>query len=105
MEFRVDTIKKVETGELWGICCMDAVGMVSDNHIDQSSCTNVFNLKKGLDLHDIKIIVQWGYTSSLSALMQRLGYGTRDPSLTAVGINLIELIYFDAYKGKHKSLI
>ncbi|KAG1792081.1 uncharacterized protein HD556DRAFT_1213718, partial [Suillus plorans] len=50
---------------------------------------------KGLDLHDIKIIVQWGYTSSLSALMQRLGCGARDPLLTAVGIYLVKPIYFD----------
>jgi len=57
---------------------------------------------KGLDLHDIKIIVQWGYTPSLCALLQRLGCGARDPSLTAVGIYFVELIYFDTYKGKCK---
>ncbi|KAG2335653.1 P-loop containing nucleoside triphosphate hydrolase protein, partial [Suillus weaverae] len=75
--------KILQAGELWGICCTDAAGM-------------------GLDLRDIKIIVQWGYTSSLCALMQRLGRGARDPSLTAVGIYLVEPIYFDTYKGKRK---
>lgn len=83
MEFRVDVMNQLQAGELWGICCTDAAGM-------------------GLDLRDIKIIVQWGYTSSLCALMQRLGRGARDPLLTAVGIYLVEPIYFDSYKGKRK---
>ncbi|KAG1845809.1 hypothetical protein F4604DRAFT_1688582 [Suillus subluteus] len=41
MDFRVNAMEKLRKGELWGICCTDAAGM-------------------GLDLRDVKIIVQWG---------------------------------------------
>lgn len=34
--------------------------------------------------------------------MQRLGRGARDPSVTAVGIYLVEPLYFDTYTGKRK---
>ncbi|KAG1837238.1 P-loop containing nucleoside triphosphate hydrolase protein [Suillus subluteus] len=71
MDFRVNAMEKLRKGELWGICCTDAAGM-------------------GLDLRDVKIIVQWGYTASLCALLQRLGCGARHPSLTAIGIYLVE---------------
>jgi len=33
MEFRVDAMEKLKKGELWGICCTDAAGMVSGNCI------------------------------------------------------------------------
>ncbi|KAF8835722.1 hypothetical protein BDN67DRAFT_912477, partial [Paxillus ammoniavirescens] len=69
MEFHIEAIEKLRWGEIWGICCTDAAGM-------------------GLDLRDITLIIQWGYTASLCTLMQRLGRGTRDPSVTAVGIYL-----------------
>jgi superfamily II DNA helicase RecQ len=29
MQFRLDTMEKLTNGEIWGICCTDAAGMVS----------------------------------------------------------------------------
>ncbi|KIK76229.1 hypothetical protein PAXRUDRAFT_170565 [Paxillus rubicundulus Ve08.2h10] len=83
MEFRIEAIEKLRQGEIWGICCTDAAGM-------------------GLDLRDITLIIQWGYTASLCTLMQWLGRGAQDPSVTAVGIYLVEPLYFDTYTGKRK---
>ncbi|KAG1754914.1 P-loop containing nucleoside triphosphate hydrolase protein [Suillus paluster] len=33
MKFRINAMAKLQEGGLWGICCTDAVGMVSDNYI------------------------------------------------------------------------
>ncbi|KIJ09295.1 hypothetical protein PAXINDRAFT_17613 [Paxillus involutus ATCC 200175] len=65
-EFRAEMVEKLRRGEIWGICCTDAAGM-------------------GLDIHDIELVIQWGYTKSLCILMQRLGRGARGTDVEATG--------------------
>ncbi|KAG2341405.1 P-loop containing nucleoside triphosphate hydrolase protein [Suillus weaverae] len=54
MQFQLDAMEKLTKGEIWGICCTDAAGM-------------------GLDLQDVRLVIQWGYINSLCILMQQLG--------------------------------
>ncbi|KAG2136625.1 uncharacterized protein EDB93DRAFT_1091637, partial [Suillus bovinus] len=49
---------------------------------------------------DIQLVIQWGYTGSLCALMQHLGCAARDPAVTAIAMYFVEQEYFDTYKGK-----
>lgn len=37
MQFRLDTMEKLTKGEIWGICCTDAAGMVSNSRSYQRS--------------------------------------------------------------------
>ncbi|KAG2741977.1 P-loop containing nucleoside triphosphate hydrolase protein [Suillus brevipes Sb2] len=83
MDFRVDAMDKLRRGDIWGVCCTDTAGM-------------------GLDLRDITLVIQWGYTPSLCTLMQRLGRAARDPLLTALAVYFVEPLYFDTYRGKRK---
>ncbi|KAG1906350.1 uncharacterized protein F5891DRAFT_1182598 [Suillus fuscotomentosus] len=83
MEFRTEIIEKLCKGEIWGIFCTDAAGM-------------------GLDLRDIQLVIQWGYTGSLCALMQYLGRAAHDPAVTAIAMYFVEREHFNTYKGKWK---
>ncbi|KAG2134983.1 P-loop containing nucleoside triphosphate hydrolase protein, partial [Suillus cothurnatus] len=75
--------KILTNGEIWGICCTDAAGM-------------------GLDLRDIRLVIQWGFINSLCVLMQRLGRAARDHTLTALAVYFVEPLYFDTYSSKRK---
>lgn len=91
-EFRMDMTEKLCGGELWGMCCTDAAGMVSSLHrTGPIICANM--KQQGLDIRDIKLVVQWGYTHSLCTLMQRLGHAARDPSMEASGFYFVEKDY------------
>lgn len=59
-------------------------------------------LLQGLDLRDVRLVIQWGYINSLCILMQRLGRAARDHTLTALGVYFVEPLYFDTYSGKRK---
>ncbi|KIK77846.1 hypothetical protein PAXRUDRAFT_165593, partial [Paxillus rubicundulus Ve08.2h10] len=74
--FCLAMIEKLRKGELWGVFCTDAAGM-------------------GLDLHEIRLVIQWRYTKSLCTLLQRLGRAARDPNLEAVAVYFVEGEYFD----------
>ncbi|RDX40433.1 hypothetical protein OH76DRAFT_1299110, partial [Lentinus brumalis] len=44
----------------------------------------------GLDIRDVKIIVQWKAPTDLNTVIQRFGRGARDPGLQAVVILIAE---------------
>ncbi|TFK62853.1 P-loop containing nucleoside triphosphate hydrolase protein [Pluteus cervinus] len=76
------------SGEIWGLMCTDAAGM-------------------GLDIPDIKLVIQWRYVPSLCTLAQRMGRAARG-TLEGTAIYLVEPKYFDtvekemAASGKRK---
>ena len=53
------------------------------------------NRHQGLDLYDVKLVVQWKYTQSLCMLWQRLGHAVCDSSKEATGVYIVELQYMD----------
>jgi superfamily II DNA/RNA helicase len=89
--FRTDTIKKLCTHKIWGILCTDAAGMV---HVVVWLWIMLI-VCQGLDLHNIKLVVQWRYTLSLCTLWQRLGWAAWDPSTEVTGIYMVEPQYMD----------
>ncbi|KAJ3553427.1 hypothetical protein NP233_g12645 [Leucocoprinus birnbaumii] len=82
-EFCEEYIRILRDGEVWGLVCTDAAGM-------------------GLDLPDVELVIQWRYMPSLCTLMQQLGRTARGQGVTAVGIYLVEPVYFDDHKRKQK---
>ena len=48
-----------------------------------------------MDIPNIKIVIQWCATPSLSALWQRFGRCARDPTLDGTAIIFAEKEYFD----------
>ncbi|KAH9015958.1 hypothetical protein EDB83DRAFT_2232569 [Lactarius deliciosus] len=52
-------------------------------------------MRQGLDLRDIKLVVQWKHTKSLCMLWQCLGRVARDTSKEATGIYIVEPQYMD----------
>lgn len=73
-EFRTDMMEKLHGGELWGMCCMDAAGMVSSLRLaGLRSNIHANVIHQGLDIRDIELVVYWGYIPSLCTLMQWLG--------------------------------
>ncbi|KAF5345856.1 hypothetical protein D9756_011206 [Leucocoprinus leucothites] len=93
-EFRESRIAMLRHGELWGIICTDAAGMVSPElyglKLILTCCPN-----KGLDLPDVELIIQVGYTSSLCTLLQQFGQGACQRNRHAIMIYLVEAQYID----------
>ncbi|KAF8230778.1 hypothetical protein L208DRAFT_1280326, partial [Tricholoma matsutake] len=54
----------------------------------------------GLDLPDIKLVIQWQYVSSLCTLSQQLGHEGCKTGTEASGIYLVEPNYFNNHKNK-----
>lgn len=96
-EFKEDMMEKLRRGEIWGIVCTDAAGMVCGN--TRITC-NLKNrpLCQGLDIPDIELVIQWGYTASLCTLFQRLGRAARNAGIEATGVYLVEQEHFDLCK-------
>ncbi|PSS32230.1 hypothetical protein PHLCEN_2v1999 [Hermanssonia centrifuga] len=63
------------TGGVWGFAATDSGGM-------------------GLDIADVKIVVQWKVPKSLNTLMQRFGRAARNPLLQGIAILLAEPSWF-----------
>ncbi|KIL54411.1 hypothetical protein M378DRAFT_41142, partial [Amanita muscaria Koide BX008] len=83
-----DQFKRKETerfacGETWGLLATDSFGM-------------------GMDLPNIKLIVQWRAPASISTLWQRFGRCVRDLSLSGTAVLLAEKDYFDHLKNAKK---
>jgi len=95
MRFWIETIKKLHSHEIWGIFCTDAAGMVCRIQLLPSL---PLNRCQGLDLRNVKLIVQWKYTQSLCMLWQRLGRAVRDTSKEATGIYIVEPQYMDHHR-------
>ncbi|KAF7329596.1 p-loop containing nucleoside triphosphate hydrolase protein [Mycena kentingensis (nom. inval.)] len=77
-KYRADTFDAFKSGKIWGMVVTDAFGM-------------------GLDLPDVKIIVQYRSPAGgdLCTLWQRFGRGARDPSIEAIAILLVDLSTLD----------
>ncbi|KAG1832866.1 P-loop containing nucleoside triphosphate hydrolase protein [Suillus subalutaceus] len=76
-EFRASALDKLRKGEVWGICCTDAAGMVPWRNVSLYT----------------ELIIQWGYVKSLCVLMQRLGRAARSPRAEATGVYIIDKNY------------
>ncbi|EPS96960.1 hypothetical protein FOMPIDRAFT_1094615, partial [Fomitopsis schrenkii] len=50
---------------------------------------------QGIDVRNIRVVVQWRLTCDLNTLWQRFGRAARDPSLDAIAILFVEAKYFD----------
>ncbi|KAG2115645.1 P-loop containing nucleoside triphosphate hydrolase protein [Suillus cothurnatus] len=84
MQFQLDMMEKLTNSEIWGICCTDAAGM-------------------GLDLRDIRLVIQWGFINSLCVLMKRLGRAAQDHTLTALAVYFVEPLRDNRTKRRRKS--
>ncbi|KIM75556.1 hypothetical protein PILCRDRAFT_13474 [Piloderma croceum F 1598] len=78
-EFRDDESMKLKEGETWGLCCTESFGM-------------------GMDLPDIKLIIQWRASCDLCTLWQHFGRAVCDLKLQGQALFLVESKYFDAAK-------
>ncbi|KIL56854.1 hypothetical protein M378DRAFT_436127 [Amanita muscaria Koide BX008] len=82
-EFKRSEAERFAHGETWGLLATDSFGM-------------------GMDLPDIKLVVQYCAPTSISMLWQRFGRCVRDPSLNGIAILLAEKEYFDHLKNTTK---
>ncbi|KAF8806502.1 P-loop containing nucleoside triphosphate hydrolase protein [Phlegmacium glaucopus] len=86
-EEREELCEKMRSGEVFGLFCTDAFGM-------------------GMDLPNIKIVVQWKATCTLCTLWQRFGRGARGPGQTGMVVLLVEMKDTDEErKAKAKKVI
>ncbi|KAI0724967.1 hypothetical protein C8Q72DRAFT_786412, partial [Fomitopsis betulina] len=56
----------------------------------------------GVDLPDIKWVIQWQATCSMLTLWQRLSRGAHNRSLHAIALFLVEKPHFDVEQKKAK---
>ncbi|KAF4579691.1 hypothetical protein EYR40_000127 [Pleurotus pulmonarius] len=82
--YREEELEKFRQDEVWGICSTDAFGM-------------------GMDLPDIKLVVQWRATCGLNTLFQRFGRAARGKGETGVGILLVDKKDLDDENGQRGS--
>ncbi|KII86188.1 hypothetical protein PLICRDRAFT_114870, partial [Plicaturopsis crispa FD-325 SS-3] len=80
-DYRTDEYESLRAGDLWGLCVTDAFGM-------------------GLDLPDIRIVIQWKATCDLCSLWQRFGRAARGLGQEAIAIFFVEKKYFDEERKK-----
>ncbi|KIL57950.1 hypothetical protein M378DRAFT_188349 [Amanita muscaria Koide BX008] len=79
--FKAEETLRFANNEVWGLLATDSFGM-------------------GMDLPDIRIVVQWGATCSISTLWQRFGRCVRDPSLQGTAILFTEKENLDSERSK-----
>src|SRR5260370_32218605 len=91
--FKKEVIEGYEAGEILGLCCMDACGMVS-NPLTSLLIRSKTHLQ-GLDLCSIRVVVQYRMPKKLDALVQRFGCAGCDPLIQATAILLAEKTYFN----------
>ncbi|TFK71826.1 P-loop containing nucleoside triphosphate hydrolase protein, partial [Pluteus cervinus] len=75
-EYREKAVVDLREGRLWGICATDAFGM-------------------GMDLPDIKLVIQWKATCDFSTLWQRFGRTARGRGVTGTALLLVEPKHLD----------
>lgn len=93
-QFCEDRIQKLKEGHLWGMVCTNAAGMVSTMFCPMHECP--LTLNQGLN------IIQWHYVSSLCTLMQQLGWAGWGHGTEAIGLYLVEPLYFEDANLKHR---
>ncbi|OBZ72546.1 putative Werner syndrome ATP-dependent helicase 1 [Grifola frondosa] len=82
-QFREQATSDYKEDKLCGLYCTDSFGM-------------------GVDIPDIKIVVQWRVTCDLNTLWQRFGRAVRRPDLFGTAVLFAEGKYFDDEKEKKK---
>ena len=99
-EFKRSEAERFAHGETWGLLAIDSFGMVR-NHlfVIDDSCSNHI---QGMDLPDIKLVVQYCAPTSISTLWQRFGRCVGDPFLNGIPTLLAEKEYFDHTTKKRK---
>ncbi|TFK59387.1 P-loop containing nucleoside triphosphate hydrolase protein [Pluteus cervinus] len=70
-QYREETLEAFRKGDIWGIFATDAFGM-------------------GMDLPDIKIVVQWKATCDMCTLWQRFGRAARGEGEDGIAILIVE---------------
>ncbi|KAH6879607.1 hypothetical protein BKA70DRAFT_1447887 [Coprinopsis sp. MPI-PUGE-AT-0042] len=70
-DYRVDKLQSFRSSETWGLCVTDAFGM-------------------GMDLPDVKVVVQYRATCDMCTLWQRFGRAARGEGVDGIGVLLIE---------------
>ncbi|KDQ31886.1 hypothetical protein PLEOSDRAFT_1028795, partial [Pleurotus ostreatus PC15] len=79
--YRADEYEAFRKGEIWALCVTDAFGM-------------------GLDLPNIKVVIQWKTTASLCSIWQRIGRAARGDGSTAKAVVFVEKKYLDVNRQK-----
>lgn len=91
--FLAKTIDDLKSGRIWGLVCTDAFGLVS------FTVTRLAILIKwhgqGMDIPDIRVVVQWCVPSDLCTLWQRFGRAARDPKEEGLAVLFVESRYQD----------
>ncbi|KAH7904952.1 P-loop containing nucleoside triphosphate hydrolase protein [Hygrophoropsis aurantiaca] len=82
--FKEDEVQNFTDGEIWGFCTTESFGM-------------------GVDISDIRIIIQWRATCSLSTLWQRFGRAVRNMLLEGIAILFAEKDHFDLYRKEKET--
>jgi superfamily II DNA helicase RecQ len=86
-EYRETMVDRFRKGEVWGLFCTDAFGLVSFREFLQASS---LKYSQGMDVGDVEIVVQYKATCDLCTLWQRFGRAARAPGIQGVGILLVE---------------
>lgn len=66
--FKREMVINLKKGDIWGICCTDAAGMVHKHTYYFSSPCQLHI--KGLDIRTLKLIIQYQLPWTLSSLAQ-----------------------------------
>ncbi|EPQ58923.1 P-loop containing nucleoside triphosphate hydrolase protein, partial [Gloeophyllum trabeum ATCC 11539] len=80
-EYREDEYNALRDDEIWGLCVTDAFGM-------------------GLDLPDVKLIIQYRVTCDANTLWQRFGRGARGDGQEGIAVLFAEKSFFDSERAK-----
>ncbi|EPQ53958.1 P-loop containing nucleoside triphosphate hydrolase protein, partial [Gloeophyllum trabeum ATCC 11539] len=81
--YRTAEYEALRDDQIWGLCVTDSFGM-------------------GLDIPDIKVVVQWKATCNITTLWQRLGRAARGYGQEGIGIILVPPNLFDSERDKAK---
>ena len=99
-QFKETEVQRLRNSETWGLCTTDSFGMVS--MIYNLRTHQSLQVKQGMDIPDIKLVVQWRATCTLSMQWQRFGCAGRDKKTQATAIFLVEKEHFDDEKKREK---
>ncbi|PSR77233.1 hypothetical protein PHLCEN_2v7994 [Hermanssonia centrifuga] len=83
-EYKEAEIQRLKSGTTWGLCTTDSFGL-------------------GMDIMDIKLVIQYRLTCNTCALWQRIGCAAGKPDLEAIAIVYVEHKHFDAAKKKARA--
>lgn len=86
-EFCEETVDELHDSEVWGLFCTDSFGMVSFHVKFEGYLTH---RAKGMDISDIKVVVQFKATCNLCTLWQWFRRAAQGLAYTVMAILLVE---------------